>query len=354
MSYIRKSALLGIASLATACSQMPAKSPTASTPARIEQSSGTRALLIAVSPVNDNVAWLSGASGTWVRTVDGGTTWQTGRVPGADSLQFRDVHAVDANTAYLLSIGNGDQSRIYRTTDAGANWALQFRNQDPKAFYDCMDFWDAKRGIVIGDAIDNDIVILTTADGGDSWNRIPSQALPRALPGEGSFAASGTCLITRPGGHAWIVSNNAERARLLHSPDYGRTWSVDTLPLTTRDGTGGASVTFSDEKHGLALGGGNTAKAGDAFTAYTGDGGRSWTSRTTVPLRRGVWGGVYIPGSRPATAVAVGPEGAVYSRDHGTTWMPIDSMNYWSVGFASPRAGWAVGVGGRVTKLTNF
>ncbi|HEY9227146.1 MAG TPA: hypothetical protein VIP11_10895, partial [Gemmatimonadaceae bacterium] len=87
---------------------------------RTDQKSGTTALLIAVSPVNDRVAWVSGSLGTWLRTTDGGTTWQTGRVPGADSLQFRDVHAVDANTAYLLSIGDGNQSRIYKTTDAGA------------------------------------------------------------------------------------------------------------------------------------------------------------------------------------------------------------------------------------------
>src|SRR5687767_4242647 len=114
---------------------------------RTEQTSGTTALLIAVSPVNDSVVWVSGAQGTYVRTTNGGATWQAGRVPGADSLQFRDVHAVDANTAYLLSIGNGNQSRIYKTTDAGANWKLQFTNPDSAGFYDCMDFWDPKRGL---------------------------------------------------------------------------------------------------------------------------------------------------------------------------------------------------------------
>ena len=80
------------------------------TPAQIvhvDQPSGTKELLIAVSPVNDRVVWVSGQHGTWLRTTDGGAHWQVGHVPGADTLQFRDVHAVDANTAYLLSIGNG-------------------------------------------------------------------------------------------------------------------------------------------------------------------------------------------------------------------------------------------------------
>src|SRR5262245_4683164 len=103
---------------------------------RTPQTSNTSVLLIAVSAVHDRIVWASGAQGTYIRTTDGGTTWQAARVPDADSLQFRDVHAVDANTAYLLSIGNGSQSRIYKTTDAGAQWTLQYTNPDSAGFYD--------------------------------------------------------------------------------------------------------------------------------------------------------------------------------------------------------------------------
>jgi hypothetical protein len=67
-----------------------------------------------------------------------------------------------------------------------------------------------------------------------------------------------------------------------------------------------------------------------------------------------VWGGVYVPGATRSTVVAVGPSGAVFSRDDGMSWMTIDTLNYWSVGFASPRAGWAVGTRGRITKLSGF
>jgi hypothetical protein len=44
----------------------------------------------------------------------------------------------------------------------------------------------------------------------------------------------------------------------------------------------------------------------------------------------------------------------VWSRDEGASWIPIDTLDYWSVGFASPRAGWAVGAGGRITRLSGF
>jgi hypothetical protein len=68
----------------------------------------------------------------------------------------------------------------------------------------------------------------------------------------------------------------------------------------------------------------------------------------------GVWGATFVPGATIPTVVAVGPAGSVYTRDDGLTWVPIDTLNYWSVGFASPRAGWAVGTNGRITKLSGF
>jgi len=321
---------------------------------RVAQTSGTNALLIAVSPVSERVAWVSGSLGTWLRTTDGGSTWQSGRVSGADSLQFRDVYAVDASTAYLLSIGSGSQSRIYKTIDAGQHWTLQFTNRDSAGFFDCMDFWDAKRGIVIGDAVNGSVAMLTTTDGGANWTRVPPATLPAAQPNEGSFAASGTCLVTRAGGRAWLVASNAAHGRVLRTADYGRTWAVDTLPITTRSGSGPQSIGFRDDRNGIALGGGNSARPGDLFTASTSDGGHTWTARASPALKTGVWGGVYVPGTPRPTVVAVGPAGAVFSRDEGRSWMPIDTLNYWSVGFASPRAGWAVGTQGRITKLSGF
>ena len=89
-------------------------------PALIPQHSGTKQLLIAVSPVNSQIVWAAGAGGTYVVTTDGGSTWKSGVVPGAEALQFRDVHGVSDQVAYLMSIGNdtGD-FRIYETEDAG-------------------------------------------------------------------------------------------------------------------------------------------------------------------------------------------------------------------------------------------
>src|SRR5436305_8731226 len=76
--------------------------------------------------VSAKVAWVSGTQGTYARTTDGGNNWLVGTVPEAAKLDFRDVKAFGDNTAYLLSAGPGEASRIYKTVDGGKTWKLQF------------------------------------------------------------------------------------------------------------------------------------------------------------------------------------------------------------------------------------
>src|SRR5438034_7542499 len=181
------------------------------TPHWTMQSSGVTARLRGVSAVTDRVAWASGADSTVLRTADGGATWQKLTVT-PDRVDFRDIDAIDARTAYVLSIGSGPASRIYKTIDAGATWMLQFRNDDPKAFYDAMSFWDANHGIVVGDSIDGQFCLMTTEDGGQHWVRVAPSALPRALPNEGAFAASGTNIAVAGKSDAWIGTGAGARA----------------------------------------------------------------------------------------------------------------------------------------------
>jgi len=104
-------------------------------PTLIPQHSGTTQLLIAVSPVNSRIVWAAGAGGTYVVTTDGGSHWKSGVVPGAESLEFRDVQGVSDRVAYLMSIGNNTGDfRIYKTEDGGAHWRIQFENKTVNAF----------------------------------------------------------------------------------------------------------------------------------------------------------------------------------------------------------------------------
>lgn len=339
------------------------------TPVIERQTSGTTALLQAVSPVDENVVWVSGHGGTWARTLDGGATWTTGTVPGADTLQFRDVHAHSADLAWLLSAGSGELSRIYRTDDGGESWSLQWTNDEPDGFYDCIDFWSADRGAVYGDAVEGELRILRTVDGGAHWTRLAGSALPEALPGEGGFAASGTCLVTGDAGRGWVATGNAERARVLHTNDWGASWTVFDTPIPGGEGAGLFSVSFRDSLTGAIFGGSlappDEADAPDAAggddpraapvepprVAISRDGGVSWEAVGQPGFAGAIFAGAWIPGTEPPAMVAVAPTGAAWSIDDGATWLPVDSAAYWGLGFASPEAGWLVGPAGRITKL---
>ena len=144
------------------------------------RASGTSSLLQAISPVSAGVVWASGHRGTWARSLDGGVTWSSGVVGGAEELQFRDVHALDADSAYLMSAGPGDASRIYRTDDGGATWRLQFRNEMASAFLDSFAFWDDGHGLAFSDSVDGEHVLLRTRDG-DTWQRLAPAGLPAGL-----------------------------------------------------------------------------------------------------------------------------------------------------------------------------
>ena len=238
------------------------------------QETGVRSLFQAISPVNEDVVWISGHRGTYGRTVDGGATWQVSVMPGAGTLQFRDVDAFDERTAYLLSAGAGQLSRIYRTDDAGRTWTLQLQNEDSEGFFDCMAFWDRDHGIAYGDAVGRELSVFRTEDGGVRWQRLTG--LP-ALDGEGGFAASGTCVATRPGGLGWIAAGNAEQARVLVTRDHGATWTIQATPIVAGAAAGLTTIGFWDNERGIALGGhiGQDTIYTDNV-AVTSDGGATW------------------------------------------------------------------------------
>jgi photosystem II stability/assembly factor-like uncharacterized protein len=329
------------------------KAPALDSPRWVPQVSGTSVRLRGVSAVSTSVAWASGSNGTFARTDDGGATWTTAVVPGAEDMDFRDIEAFDARTAYLLSIGAGTRSRIYKTTDGGRSWALQFKNLNPNAFFDSMAFWDENSGIVMGDPIDGRFVIVRTFDGGLTWINVPSRNLPPALPGEAAFAASGTCLVTQGRDRAWFGTGGASQARVFRSTDRGFTWSVATTPVAAGTSSAGIfSLAFRDANIGIAVGGDyrREAEAGDNL-AVTGDGGMSWIVPGPARLR-GFRSAVAFAHGGSAWLLAAGPAGSDVSGDGGGTWAALVGPGFHAVSLAPPGGeGWAVGEDGRIARL---
>jgi photosystem II stability/assembly factor-like uncharacterized protein len=285
------------------------------------QKSNTTENLRGISVLANGIAWASGTHGSYLRTTDGGNSWQPAQVPGADALDFRDVEAFSADLAYLLSAGPGEQSRIYKTTDAGKTWALQFTNKNPNGFFDCMAFWDSDRGIAVGDPVtDNSgtlrFELISTDDGGKTWIPHSPDSTPPAIEGEGAFAASGTCITIQGTANVWFATGG-KVARVFRSTNAGKTWAVAQTPIIHgQDSTGIFSIAFRDATHGVIAGGDYKHPDHDGPNlAFTNDGGLTWTLSPISPQR--YWSAVAFakPHSDSEAIVIVGSSGAAYKDD---------------------------------------
>ena len=345
------------------------------------QNSGTTQKLIAVSPVNSRVVWASGTGGTYVVTTDGGETWKAAVVPGAENLQFRDVQGVSDKVAYLMSIGNNTTDfRIYKTVNGGATWTIEFQNQTENAFYDCFAFWTPKRGIAHSDSVNGVFPDLRTTNG-ITWQSI-SANMPPALPGEASFAASGTCVTTEGRENAWIATGGSTIARILATRDGGDTWNAYDTPLVSSPSGGAISVAFRDSLNGI-VGGGDLASNTAADAATSNDGGRTWTLTNKPPVAGSIFCLAYVRGVRKGdrrdddhgdieaedeghdhnldrtvvitaeTAPNFNSGSAAWTPDEGHSWFTLPQVSgYWAVAFANPKAGWFVGNNGQILKVS--
>jgi photosystem II stability/assembly factor-like uncharacterized protein len=323
------------------------------------QKSNTTENLRGISVVDDQIAWASGTHGTYLRTTDGGNSWRAAQLPEAETLDFRDVEAFSANLAYLLSAGPGEQSRIYKTINAGKSWSLQFSNKNPKGFFDCMAFWDRDHGIAVGDPVpDNSsklrFELIATEDGGENWKPIPPDQLPPAVEGEGAFAASGSCIAVHGNSNLWFATGG-KVARVFRSTDAGKTWTVADTPIVHgSDSAGIFSIAFRDALHGVIAGGDyRHPEQGGPNLASTDDGGATWKLSPISP--QAYFSAVafaQLPAGGKAVLV-VGSTRAAYADDIAkTSWQKIWNLNLNALSVGPTGKAMAVGPKGLIVSLS--
>ena len=301
---------------------------------------------LSVAPPPDGAIWASGAQGTVLRSLDRGATWRALTLADARSLDLRDVEAVSASTAYAM-VAAADTGRIFKTTDAGRSWHLQYDDARSGVFLDGFAFWGPARGLVVGDPIAGHWLLRRTSDG-VHWSPL-TDAVPAADSGEAAFAASGTSIAAASGGHAWIGTGGDTVARVFHARGFGEHWDVSIAPIDAGSASAGIfSLAFMDSLTGVAVGG--DYQDPDAVrdnVARTADGGRSWSRADTARVVKYLSGVAYVPrasGGRPIL-VGVGTRGVFRSRDGGATWEGVSTAPYNSV--AADRHGGVVMVGDR-------
>ncbi len=323
----------------------------------VKQSVDTTASFRGLSVVNKKVVWASGTGGIVIRTIDGGKKWSVMTVPGAEKLDFRDIEAFDKFTAYILSIGNGESSRIYKTMDGGKSWKEQFRNTNEKAFFDAIACFDEHSCIAMSDPVDGKFLLISTSNGGEKWEVNTKLNAPDAITGEAAFAASGTCLITAPGFETYIVTGGND-ARVL-AGSYGRLfsseglgkyrWTSSQTPIVK--GSAGSGI-FSIARYGINNGvivGGNYEKPNEINSnlAFTTDAGKTWKLGSGLSgFRSSV---TYVD---KKTIIAVGTNGSDITRDGGKTWTKFGDEELNAVAAEEDdKSVWAVGPKGGVYKL---
>jgi photosystem II stability/assembly factor-like uncharacterized protein len=289
-----------------------------------------------------SAVWASGSNGVILRSTHTVEEWTKLTVRGGETLDFRGIQAFDEKTAYVMSSGSGNESRIYKTIDGGETWVQQFTDSRSAFFLDALVCDGPTRCFALSDPVDGKFLVVATTDG-QRWNALPQAAMPAALKDEGAFAASGTCLALY-GNDIYFVTGGPA-ARLFHSPDLGHSWTVTTLPIVSGNPGAGAFSVARRGKNMAVMGGDyKNPESADRVAAYSRDAGRSWKPAKQMPggYRSAV---VWLDDRTLAT---VGPSGEEISVDGGAHWKPNSSLNLNAVAAVDFEHAWAVGANGTI------
>src|SRR5882724_9729853 len=266
--------------------------------------------------------WASGTHDAILRSLDDGATWTHLSIPGQPDLDFRGIVAFDDKTAYLMSSGEGDKSRIHKTIDGGINWELQYTDVNNAFFLDSIACSSPTNCFALGDPINGKFLLLQTTDG-HRWNPLPPQDLPTALPKEGAFAASNSNLLVISESELFVVTG-AFAARVLHTSDGGKTWTASAAPIAADNATSGIFSIARSSVGSLLAVGGDYANPGVAsrIAAFSEDQSKTWQSPAQQP---GGYRSAIVSQDGP-TLLAVGPGGSDISIDAGLHWKPFAAL----------------------------
>jgi len=314
----------------------------------IVQPTGVDANLRGIAAVvnrRGSMVWATGSRGTILRSTDAGQTWMPVPIEGAENLDFRGVQTFDGKTVYVMSSGDGELSRIYKSADGGKTWKMQYTDKRKGFFLNALVCSDGIHCFALSDPVGGKFLLLCTTDG-EHWDELLRDHMPAALTQEGAFAASNSGLLLFGKNEIYFATGGAA-ARVFHSSDLGHTWTVSETPvLHGKVSQGIFSIVRAGET--VVVVGGDYADPDHQakVAAYSSDEGATWKLAAAPP-------GGYRSSvdTFDAGFVAVGPNGAETSRD-GVHWVQIDGPNLNAVTFIGGK-GWAVGPKGLVAQFVD-
>jgi photosystem II stability/assembly factor-like uncharacterized protein len=295
---------------------------------------------------HSTVIWASGSNGIILQSLDLGITWKRLHIPDGDSLDFRGIRAFDASTAYAISSGEGEKSRIYKTTDGGQTWRLQYTGARPAIFFDAIVCVPRRECIVLSDPVEGKFVLLHTTDG-EHWTELPRESMPVAERGEGAFAASNTALAIC-GNEIYFGTGGGRVARVFHSSNGMRSWRVSETPLAAGNASSGIFSIACSSSSVVAVGGDyKNQSSSKAVAAYSTDRGVTWRLASEQP------GGYRSAVTSVAGDffIAAGPDGEDITSDSGAHWVRFNSLNLNAISVLDGKSILAAGPHGTIARL---
>ena len=311
---------------------------------------------IAFSVVDTNVVWALmidgynvayGPLNQFIRTTNGGRSWTQGSITAAAAMHPGSISAVDSLTGWVTMqsvsptlTSDATSEGIFKTSDGGTLWTKDttaFQGSGGRPMF--IHFFDPKKGIVVGERNNNGLSsweIYTTTNGGTRWDSVPQVNIPPKVAGEQLMEGFEYAATQKT---FWFCTS-ASMGRVFRSTNSGLTWTAAAIG----SGYGRVhSIAFQDDSVGLAC----VFVGGNPTTVKTTDGGSSW-SAIAPPSRPTPHIIAHVPGTSGAYVVTghIWPgtlTGSAYTLDGGRSWTTVDSNPNGPLAFAAPGCGWSAG-----------
>jgi photosystem II stability/assembly factor-like uncharacterized protein len=296
--------------------------------------SGTTSNLYSVYFTDANNGYAVGASGTIVKTTNGGLNWTEQASPTSKNLY--SLRFTDANTGYAV----GQNATIIKTTNAGVDWSLQTTGGYTMYDFFSVNFPTSNKGFICGYGwlySEWWCVIYKTLNGGANWTEIFSTHGGYDLFNSVYFVDSNNGYIS--------YSSNVRK-----TTNGGANWTDLSIVIS---GKYIGDIRFLDVNNGYIVGYKQEGSNYNSLIVKTTDGGSNWSEYTINNDK--FLSSVAMPDAN--TAYSVGELGLIVkTTDAGANWFEQTSntaVNLAEVHFVNTNLGFAVGDNGTILKTVN-
>lgn len=298
----------------------------------VEQTSGVVVSLNSVSVINENNAWVCGASGTVLRTINGGTNWSSVGGGIFASLSLNNIFGIDSLTA-LVTGANGTGAFVFRTSNGGSSWSPVFFQSG--GFINTIAFGNESAGFMVGNPVGGRWSLWGSITGGTFWDstnfRLPQNGSETGFSNSFGFDAASQSV--------WFGTNNT------------RIYRTTNLILWTAQTTTGQINSSA-----LWISGSNGMTGGSGML-FTNNLGTTWNP-TIAPLP-GSAAIVGITGVSPFWWVVRQAQQVYFTSENGIQWgtqysAPAGNYNHLSMCRNGIPVIYGVRSNGGISKLTGI